>query len=137
MTIPAACILIVEDDALLRTVLTEALQHEGYSVVSAENGEAAFAAALAMTFDIVLSDIEMDNGNGLWLLKELHTQKSNAPVILMSGNASFTSESARALGAYGFIAKPFRVKAVLSILKAALLSKTESDKTVSIKKTIE
>lgn len=101
-------ILIVEDDDVLRDVLTEKLSKNGYSVDVAEDGIIALEKLHAVKPDLILLDILMPRKNGIEVLEELHVDENlkDVPVIIIS-NSGQPLEIARAqeLGAREFIAK--------------------------------
>ena len=101
-------ILIVEDDDVLRDVLTEKLAKNGYSVDVAADGIIALEKLHAVKPDLILLDILMPRKNGIEVLEELHVDQNlkDVPVIIIS-NSGQPLEIARAqeLGAREFIAK--------------------------------
>ena len=99
-----ARILLAESDAVLRASLAEQLQHEGYEVVAARNGEDAAHAAGAGHFAFAI--IGLENGDGV--AADLRAAGLASPVLLL-GAGSTTQES---------LAKPFRFSALLARLHA-------------------
>lgn len=114
------CLLLVDDDDTLRTTIADALEDNGFDVVQASGGEAAFLAASNAHFDLILSDIDMKHGTGFWLLQKLRSSSIATPFVFMSGNILHTRESLIQLGANDFLQKPFTMKALLSRLSAVL-----------------
>jgi DNA-binding response OmpR family regulator len=85
----AAClakVLVVDDDANIRKVIVEMLDHLGYLVDSAEDGETAWSLLSRQDFDILVTDHSMPRLSGLELLKRMRTAQLLVPVILISGN---------------------------------------------------
>ena len=82
-------ILIVDDDAEMRTLLRLILKREGYKVLEAENGEAALELAKVKIPSLIISDIMMENINGFMLFEFLHDDPStqNIPMILLTRKA--------------------------------------------------
>lgn len=78
-------ILVVDDEPLVRTTLKEVLERAGHTVVFCENGQQALAAFAEQTFDAVLSDVRMPQGDGPWLLREIRKTAPDLPVFLMTG----------------------------------------------------
>jgi CheY-like chemotaxis protein len=112
-TSPLARILIVEDEVLTRMSLAETLRDVGYFVVEASNADEAIAyLETGSQIDLVFSDIHMPGSmNGLELARRLRVDRPSLPVILSSsGTAEKTT----------FIAKPYRMERVLSIISKAL-----------------
>ncbi len=123
-------ILIVEDDDVLRDVLTEKLGKNGYSVDIAQDGIIALEKLHAVKPDLILLDILMPRKNGIEVLEELHVDQNlkDVPVIIIS-NSGQPLEIARAqeLGAREFIAKAvFDPNEVLEKVKHVLAGGTVS-----------
>lgn len=80
-------VLIVDDEAPLRQVTTEALQQAGYTVITATNGKEGLDLALAKHPDLVLSDNIMPLMNGIDMVNELRKDEwgTKVPIIIMTG----------------------------------------------------
>jgi anti-anti-sigma factor len=107
--VPNARILVVDDEAVIRTVLVAALKRGGYSdVVAANGGLPAQRQLLAGTFDLVITDISMPDMDGLALMRwALETLPGPPAWIILSGDATFQNAvKAVKLGAFDFISKP-------------------------------
>jgi nitrogen fixation negative regulator NifL len=116
-------ILVVEDDQPFRTAVTTALRRRGYAVCEAPNGTAGLARAFAEQPSLILSDVNMAQGTGLELLKELrvHPKTSAIPVIIMTGEAHKTdARFSMNQGADDFLAKPFSMPQMLDVISARL-----------------
>lgn len=121
-------ILLVEDDDDLRSVLREGLLDEGYSVVEASNGKLALDHLLGHQPDIVLTDLSMPEMDGIELISQLNKDFADQFCIIamtagLPSSKSVTSDyvllrAADALGATHTIEKPFRMKALLDLLKS-------------------
>src|SRR5215468_4959160 len=85
-------ILIVEDEMVLRQSLSELLVEEGYEVLEAENGKAAYDVLLQRPVDLVLTDVRMPEMDGLTLLAHVQKVAPQTPVIVIT--AFGTVESA-------------------------------------------
>ncbi len=111
-------ILIVDDEELLREVLNEFFSLEGATVLEAGNGNDGFAMLQQNSVDILISDLRMPNGDGLFLLQKIKTELNYKPyVFLYSGHADTMSEtSAEALGATAYFIKPFSVRELVDVL---------------------
>lgn len=113
-------ILIVDDEPLMRSFLTEALSRKGYKVESAENGKKATLLLRAHSFDLILTDLRMEEMHGIDLLrfaKELHPKTL---VILMTAHGTIENAvEAMRLGALNYILKPFTLNALEAILEKA------------------
>ncbi|EHQ51270.1 Fis family transcriptional regulator [Ectothiorhodospira sp. PHS-1] len=103
-----ACILVVDDEPDIRTLVQEILEDEGYVVAVAGTVEEAREQRRQRRFDLILLDIWMPDGDGISLLKEWSEAGGQpSPVIMMSGHGSVeTAVEATRLGAYDFLEKP-------------------------------
>ena len=109
-----ASILVVEDDADIRSALVPVLEEEGYQVVGAEDGTAGLAALDGQDFDIVLSDLRMPGPDGLAILKKVREVAPQTLFLLMSAHATVESAvEALHLGAQDYLIKPFLIDDVL------------------------
>ncbi len=117
-------LLVVDDEESLAEFLRLLFEKEGYDVQTANSVEEARERLGERTFDLVLCDILMPDGNGLELLKEIKAQNSGTAVIMMTAYASNKSAvEAMKLGAYNYISKPFNVEE-LTVVAAGALEKT-------------
>ena len=116
-------ILVVDDDANIRTLLHRMLRMEGYAVAEAADGPAALAKVQAFTPDLILLDIMMPGQDGLDVLEGLR-RTSAVPVILLTAKSE---EADRVLGfrfgADDYVVKPFST-AELTARIAAVLRRT-------------
>jgi DNA-binding NtrC family response regulator len=100
-------VLVVDDEPLIRRSLSEFLTLEGYTASGASNGKEALNLLKKSKADIVLSDIQMPDMDGMQLLKEIKAQKNPVPVILMTGYGTIDNAvAAIQMGAYDYITKP-------------------------------
>ena len=108
-------LLIVEDDQTLNEGLCKALQQEDRKIISCDCLKAARSQIALDTTDFVLLDINLPDGSGLELLKEIKKQKPSLPVILLTANDT-DRDIVQGLetGADDYITKPFS----LSVLRA-------------------
>ena len=115
-------ILVVDDEVGIRELLMEILSDEGYSVVVAENAEAAWEARLREPMSLVLLDIWMPGKDGLTLLKQwTDAGLADLPIIVMSGHATIdTAVEAVKLGALEVLEKPIATNRLLVSLQNAL-----------------
>lgn len=123
-------VLVVDDATIVRTLVTRALTSEGFTVVQACNGVEALAQ-LAATPDIglVVCDVNMPKMSGLEFLEALTPeQKKQASVLMLTTEThSEIRDRARALGARGWLVKPFKAETLLAAAKKLTASggKTE------------
>jgi CheY-like chemotaxis protein len=113
-------VLIVEDNAALRLDLQELLDMEGYEVFTAADGRDAVKIVSAHHVQIVVSDYEMPNMNGLMLLEYIRSRKQTAhqPFILISGG---TPPGVNDDPDFYFLRKPFAISDLISAMEQLLL----------------
>jgi two-component system response regulator AtoC len=119
-------ILIVDDEAAIRSSLLESLTAEGYDAEVAESGEEALARCHGNVFDLVVTDLRLPGVSGLEILQALRNQGNATPVIMMSAYGDVdTAVGAIHSGAYDFISKPFKLGAIKKQVRAALRATAE------------
>src|ERR1700694_1039475 len=120
-------ILVVDDQPSIRLTLESGLSLSGFRVSCARNGTEAILAANIKKFDAVISDIYMPDGDGLEMVQKLRRVTPSLPIILMTAQGS-VELAVRAVeeGATDFIAKPFEVSAVASLLRRYLSAASEA-----------
>jgi two-component system nitrogen regulation response regulator NtrX len=122
-----ADILVVDDEADIRELVSGILQDEGYAVRTAADAEAALAAIQARKPSLLVLDIWMQGGglDGLELLDLVKELDQDIPVVMISGHGNIeTAVSAIQRGAYDFLEKPFKSDRLLLIVERALESAT-------------
>jgi DNA-binding NtrC family response regulator len=101
-------ILVVDDEATMRSLLEKILAREGYRILTADDGVSALKVLAQETVDIVLTDMKMPQMDGFELLKRVKAQYRNAGVIIMTAYGdTYTVKDALLLGADEYITKPF------------------------------
>jgi DNA-binding NtrC family response regulator len=114
-------ILVVEDEELLRNILSQILQEAGYGVATASSAEAALEIFTGEEIALTLTDIRMTGMDGLELLDHLKAVDSEALVIIMTAYSSVDSAiAALRKGAYDYVTKPFVNEDLLQTVKNAL-----------------
>ncbi|GAB0056895.1 Chemotaxis protein CheY [Candidatus Magnetaquicoccaceae bacterium FCR-1] len=124
-----ANILVVDDDEIFRIYLVTVLQKAGYTVLEAENGQAALDLVGTMKIDLIITDIFMPKMDGIDLLAAVLAEHPNARMIAISGgykamNSKLTLEMAQSFGALEIITKPFHAETVLQKVQSALATLT-------------
>jgi len=109
-------ILIVEDDDPLRKALSRYLQATGYMVLSATNFHEA-AGQIAIKPHLVILDINLPDATGWDVAEWLQSFTQGVPILMMSGATQPTPKQLNKVGAKAFLAKPFPVEALLSLVK--------------------
>lgn len=107
-------ILIVDDEAAIRSALKEVLEYEGFTISEAPDGETALKMVLKESFDLIFCDIKMPKLDGLDFLSELKKEEIQVPVVMITGHGTIdTAVEAIKRGAYDFIQKPLDLNRVL------------------------
>ena len=117
-------ILVVDDEPDIRNLVQEILEDEGYTVTTADSGEAARKARRTRRPDLIMLDIWMEDMDGISLLREWSEGGDlPCPVVMMSGHATVeTAVEATRLGAYDFIEKPISLAKLLLTVERAFES---------------
>ncbi len=117
-----AKILIVDDEAGIRELLSEILSDEGHDILQAENAAEARQSRNAARPDLVLLDIWMPDTDGITLLKEWSANgQLTMPVIMMSGHGTIdTAVEATRIGAMDYLEKPIALQKLLTAVKRGL-----------------
>ncbi len=103
-------LLIVDDEADLRETLAEYFTENGYSVLTAADGLDAKKILVTQKVNLVLTDINMPNMNGVDLLKFAKALPDSPKVIVFSGYSDFSKEQIEKLGAAALLNKPFNLE---------------------------
>jgi DNA-binding response OmpR family regulator len=110
-----AHILVIDDEADIRFMLTEFLTHEGHTVDTAENGKAGVRLAGQHHYDLIITDIIMPEMDGIEVLSSIKQNFPDMRIIVMTGGTlkmekGFLLSMARAMKAQKVIAKPLNFK---------------------------
>jgi two-component system response regulator RegA len=113
-TAEALC-LIVDDDEVLRTRLSRALQRRGLEVVTAADYEQAMLALDEASPDLALIDLKMPGQSGLELLRQLKSRSPHTRAVVLTGYGSITNAvEAMKLGAHNYLTKPADAEQILA-----------------------
>ncbi len=114
-------LLVVDDEADLREILTTSFKDAGYEVETASNGIEGLEYLAGHDVDCVLLDIRMPKKDGLEVLAAIRNNLANIPVIVITGLASTDQiNEALSLGAYAVIRKPFDIGEILATAEASI-----------------
>ncbi|MDR3205389.1 MAG: sigma-54 dependent transcriptional regulator [Deltaproteobacteria bacterium] len=114
-------VLIVDDEEHIRKIMSIMLGKRGYSCRTAASGAEALSAVERESFDVVFTDLNMPEMDGLGLLAKLRDVASDTLVIMVTAFASVdTAIKAMKEGAYDYIAKPFNEEEIVIVLEKAL-----------------
>jgi two-component system cell cycle sensor histidine kinase/response regulator CckA len=114
-------VLLVEDEAMVRAVAERALARQGYSVVTAANGEEALELLEAGTqVDLLVSDVVMPSMDGPTLVRHARERYPDLPILFMSGYAEEQLRKSIDLPRVAFLPKPFSVQQLAEAARAAI-----------------
>lgn len=119
----AATIMTVDDAATIRKMVSWTLKGAGHDVMEAGDGVEALKAVAARTPDVIISDINMPNMDGIELTRQLRAMPAFAriPIILLTTESDAEKKAqGRAAGATGWIVKPFNQEQLLQIVAKCL-----------------
>ena len=114
-------ILVVDDEEQIRSMLTQLLEHEGYEVHAAENGEEGMTLIGRYTFDLVITDMIMPVKDGLKFIMELVREYPDLKIMAISGGGAIKAERyltmASYLGDIATLEKPFKRDVLLEMVR--------------------
>jgi two-component system, chemotaxis family, chemotaxis protein CheY len=113
-------ILIVDDSASMRQMVAFTLKGAGYDVVEAVDGADGLSKAKGKAFNIVVTDVNMPNMDGITLIKELRAlpgYKFTPLLLLTTESADDKKQAGKAAGATGWMVKPFNPEQLLATIK--------------------
>jgi excisionase family DNA binding protein len=114
-------VLVVDDEANIRDLLSKTLALAEYDVDLAPDGRTALERLRIIPYDLLITDLKMPGVDGLAVIREARRLKADIPVIIITGFSSEASAiEAVNLGVSGYLTKPFRVPRVLAAAAKAL-----------------
>ncbi len=114
-------ILVVDDEKVIREILSDFLTMEGYIVRTVEDGVEAMKELQRRSYNLVISDLKMPNMGGLELIEKITDQNIPVLTVIMTGFGTVeTAIEAMKKGAYDYILKPFKVEEVVHIVQRGL-----------------
>lgn len=114
-------ILVVDDELLIRDLLYDFFQQQGWNIAVAENGEKALEILRSRKFDLLLTDIKMPHMDGLSLTSQVRAIYPDIPVILMTGYPSIeTAVEGIRTKVEDYVIKPFNINKLFKTLKSQL-----------------
>ncbi len=114
-------ILVIEDEPRIRAFLARGLEAEGFRVDEAENGTDGLEHALGRSYDAVVLDLLLPGLDGLSVLRELHEQRPELPVVIVSARSDLATKlRGFGLGASDYLAKPFAFDELVARLRVQL-----------------
>ena len=118
-----ACILVIDDEPVIRDLLLDVLSRKGYQVDTAEDGASGLKMAEARQYNIVFTDIRMPGMYGVDVYKRLKVISPLSRVIVMTGyGLEEMIREALDLGAFADVKKPFDIELIYSLAERAIES---------------
>ena len=130
-------ILLIEDEDSIRRVLKKVLQQDNhsYKFTEATDGQEGILSVKKQHFDLILCDIKMPKKDGIEVLDFIRNHTPATPVVMISGHGNLeTAVQAMRMGAFDYISKPPDLNHLLSTVRSALQSESQS---ISVQKTIK
>lgn len=114
-------ILVVDDESDIRDILSDVLTSEGFEVNTAENGAAALQILLKANYDLLITDLNMPQMDGIELLDRIYEKNMEVKTIIMSGFLSqINTEYAKRRRVSGRISKPFQLDELIATVEDGL-----------------
>ena len=130
-------ILVVDDEKVIREILSDFLTMEGFLVRTVEDGEAAVGELQRRSYNLVISDLKMPRMGGLELLENINTLNLNVLTVIMTGFGTVeTAIEAMKKGAYDYILKPFKVEEVVHIVQRGLDRQRLQEENIRLKEAL-
>ena len=118
---PGQRVLVVDDEAGVRSTLADVLNDDGFDVAVAADADAALAAVVAEPPSVVLLDVWLPDRDGLEILPRILDLVPTAVVVMISGHGTIeTAIKATRLGAFDFVEKPLSLEKILVTVRNAL-----------------
>src|SRR4051794_19222303 len=131
-------ILVVEDDAAMRDLLSEELEDAGFDVQAAGGASGGLELARLERFDLIITDLRMPEMDGFDLIRGVMQLPEPPHVIMITAFASIeTAIRAVKLGAYDYIAKPFEIEELLLVADKALGERALRNKVARLQREVE
>jgi len=113
-------ILLVDDDAGLRELITLRLEANGFKVDAVDSGEAALGQLAVTRPDAVLTDMQMSGMDGMGLFNAIHARDPSLPVIVLTAHGTIPDAvAATQRGLFGYLTKPYDAPTLIDLLKRA------------------
>jgi len=114
-------VLVVDDEASIRDLLTKTLALAEYDIDTSPDGRAAVGRLRAQTYDLLITDLKMPGMDGLTLIREARRLAPALPVVIITAYSTEASAiDAIELGVQGYLTKPFRIAKILGTAAKAL-----------------
>src|SRR5487761_374434 len=135
---PNGSILVIDDEAEIREGLELLLSSEGYSVASADTGEAGLARLEQEPYDLLLLDVSLPDRNGLDLLRDIRQRDPHLPIVLITAYGSIDmARQAFKSGAQDYITKPWSNDELLAQVALAVEGRRLREENVQLKRALK
>jgi DNA-binding NtrC family response regulator len=113
-------ILVLDDEKIVGERLKASLEKEGHTIETFINPVAALNRLRDKIYDVVVTDIRMDEVDGIQILEEVRKKSQHTKVIMITGYATLeVARESLTKGAFDFIAKPFKLKEIRATIQKA------------------
>ena len=134
----SADILVVDDDEEMLALLQDSLTREGWRVQKARSGQEALHLIEETDFHVVLSDLRMQEMNGIQLLREIRTLRPTTMVVIITAFGSIeTAIEAIKSGAYHFVTKPVKLNEVSLVVRKAIEEQALRKENIRLRQEVE
>ncbi len=131
-------ILVIDDEAGIRSSLKGILEDEGYAVTTTDSGENGLDILRNENFDLVLLDIWLPQMGGLDVLEKIKKSEEETQVVMISGHGSIpTAVKATKLGAFDFLEKPLSLDKVVLTVKNALRQQKLEEENIQLREKLQ
>ncbi|HEY3883603.1 MAG TPA: sigma-54 dependent transcriptional regulator [Vicinamibacterales bacterium] len=131
-------ILVVDDEAGVRSALGGVLRDEGYAVDAVDSGEACLDRVARARYDVIVLDIWLPGMDGLATLERLQERRVDAPVVMISGHGNIESAvRAIKLGAFDFVEKPLSLEKTVLVVANALRTRRLEAENRALRATVD
>jgi DNA-binding response OmpR family regulator len=117
-------ILVIDDDEIIRSLLRDLLERDGYDVMEAENGKTGLKLVRENGADLVITDLIMPEREGIETIRELRRDFSDVKIIAISGGGTIGPETylqmAKSMGAHRVFGKPFNLEEMSEAIRELL-----------------
>ncbi len=131
-------ILVIDDEAGIRSSLRGILEDEGFAVTTTETGESGLEILKNENFDLILLDIWLPQMSGLDVLAKIKSAEESSQVVMISGHGSIaTAVQATKLGAFDFLEKPLSLEKVVLTIQNALRQKKLVEENIQLRERVK
>jgi len=116
-------IVTVDDSASVRQMVSFTLSQEGFEVIEAEDGKDALSKISGASVDMVITDLNMPNMDGIELIRQLRAKGDHkfTPIVMLTTESMDAKKAeGKSAGATGWIVKPFKPDQLLAVIKKVL-----------------